>query len=149
MNAQCRHGFTCKDNPLRSDPRVRRNKLDASSDLLERIGDENSPCLSLFALVGLILPYSQFLPWIVEHQALNISFFMRDLFANKISAFFALDVIVSAIVLILFIHSEGKRLRMRLLRLPTIGTLIVGVSLGLPLFLYLRQVALDRTGAGA
>jgi hypothetical protein len=102
-----------------------------------------------FALVGLILPYSQFLPCIVEHQALNISFFMRDLFANKISAFFALDVIVSAIVLILFIHSEGKRLRMRLLRLPTIGTLIVGVSLGLPLFLYLRQVALDRTGAGA
>jgi len=103
----------------------------------------------VFALIGVILPYSQFLPWIVEHHALNMPLFIRDLFANRISAFFAMDVIVSAIVLILFIQSEGKRLRMQLLWLPTIGTLIVGVSLGLPLFLYLRQLALDRTNAGA
>ena len=98
----------------------------------------------VLALIGLILPYSQFIPWIVEHHALNMPVFIRDLFANRISAFFAMDVIVSAIVLILFIQSEGKRLRMRLLWLPTIGTLIVGVSLGLPLFLYLRQVTLDE-----
>jgi Terpene cyclase DEP1 len=103
----------------------------------------------LFALIGLILPYSQFLPWIVEHQALNITLFIRDLFANRISAFFAMDVIVSAIVLISFIQSKGKRLRMRLLWLPTIGTLIAGVSFGLPFFLYLRQLVLDRTSVGA
>jgi Protein of unknown function DUF2834 len=102
-----------------------------------------------FALIGVILPYSQFLPWIVEHHALNMPLFIRDLFANRISAFFAMDVIVSAIVLILFIQSEGKRLRMQLLWLPAIGTLMFGVSLGLPLFLYLRQLALDRTNAGA
>jgi hypothetical protein len=69
---------------------------------------------------------------------------MRDLFANRISAFFAFDVIVSAIVLLLFIQSEGRRLQMRLLWLPMLGTLFVGVSLGLPLFLYLRQSKLDR-----
>jgi len=34
-------------------------------------------------------------------------------------------------------------LRMRLLWLPMLGTMFVGVSLGLPLFLYLRQVELD------
>jgi len=61
--------------------------------------------------------------------------FMRDLFANRVSAFFALDVIVSAIVLLVFIQSEGRRLRMRLLWLPMLGTMFVGVSLGLPLFL--------------
>jgi len=103
----------------------------------------------VFALIGLLLPYSQFLPWIVEHPGLNMAVFISDLFANRISAFFAMDVIVSAIVLILLIQSEGKRLRMRLLWLPTIGTLIVGVSLGLPLFLYLREVTLDRTSADA
>ena len=53
-----------------------------------------------FALVGLLLPYSQFLLWIVEHHAMNIPLFIRDMFANQISAFFAMDVIVSAIVLI-------------------------------------------------
>ena len=101
----------------------------------------------VFCLIGLLLPYSQFLPWIMEHHALNMPLFIRDLFANRISAFFAMDVIVSAVVLISFIQSEGKRLGMRLLWLPTIGTLLVGVSLGLPLFLYQRQLQLDRVAA--
>jgi hypothetical protein len=98
----------------------------------------------VFCLLGLLLPYSQFVPRIIEHHALNMPLFMRDLFANRISALFALDVIVSAIVLLLFIQSEGRRLQMRLLWLPMLGTLFVGVSLGLPLFLYLRQSKLDR-----
>jgi len=87
-------------------------------------------------------------PWLLEH-GLNVTLFFRELFANRISAFFVLDVIVSAIVLIWFIQSEGKRLRVPLLWLPTIGTLIVGVSFGFPLFLFLRQVRLDRTTARA
>ena len=98
----------------------------------------------LFAVVGLVLPYSQLVPWIVEHHALNMPLFIRDLFANRVSAFFGLDVIVSAIVLISFIRIEGRRLGMRLLWLPIVAGLLVGVSLGLPLFLYLRQLQLDR-----
>jgi hypothetical protein len=69
----------------------------------------------IFAVLGLILPYSQFIPWIAEHHALNVSIFLSDLFANRISAFFAMDVVVSAVVLISFIQTEGKRLQMRLL----------------------------------
>ena len=99
-------------------------------------------------VLGLILPYSQLVPWLLEH-GLNVTLFFRELFANRISAFFIIDVIVSAIVLIWFIQSEGKRLRVRFLWLPTIGTLLVGVSFGLPLFLFLRQVTLDRTTARA
>jgi hypothetical protein len=64
----------------------------------------------LFAVLGLVLPYSQFIAWIIEHHALDVSIFLRDLFANRISAFFAMDVLVSAIVLISFVQSEGKRL---------------------------------------
>src|SRR5438876_3557217 len=96
-----------------------------------------------FAVLGLVVPYLQLVPWIVEHHALNMPLFVRDLFANRISAFFALDVIVSAVVLISIIQTEGKRLGMRLLWLPTIGTLLIGVSL-FPLFLYQRQLKLDR-----
>ena len=79
----------------------------------------------------------------MEHHALNMPLFIRDLFANRISAFFAFDVVVSAVVLISFIQTEGKRLGMRLLWLPTLAVLLVGVSLGLPLFLYRRQLQLD------
>jgi len=99
----------------------------------------------VLALIGLILPYSQFVSWIMKYHALNMSLFIRDLFANQISAFFALDVIVSAIVLIVFVLEEGRRLGMRTLWLPVIATLLVGVSLGLPLFLYLRQIQLDQS----
>jgi hypothetical protein len=99
-------------------------------------------------VLGLLLPYSQFVPWLLEH-GLNVALFCRELFANRISAFFAIDVIVSAIVLIWFIQDEGKRLRVRLLWLPTVGTLVVGVSFGLPLFLFLRQMTLDRTATRA
>ena len=100
----------------------------------------------IFCLLGFVLPYAQFVPWLLEH-GLNVALLLRELFGNRISAFFAMDVIVSAIVLIWFIQSEGKRLRVRLLWLPTVGTLLAGVSFGFPLFLFLRQVTLDRTTA--
>jgi Protein of unknown function DUF2834 len=99
-------------------------------------------------VLGLVLPYSQFVPWFLEH-GLNLTLFFRELFANRISAFFAMDVIISAIVLIWFIQSEGKRLRVGLLWLPTLGTLVVGVSFGFPLFLFLKQMTLDQTATQA
>jgi Terpene cyclase DEP1 len=102
----------------------------------------------ILCVLGLVFPYSQFVPWLLEH-GLNVTLFLRELFANRISAFFAMDVLVSAIVLIWFTQSEGKRSRVRFLWLPTVGTLVVGVSFGLPLFLFLRQATLDRTAARA
>jgi len=101
----------------------------------------------LLAVIGLVLPYSQFVPWIAEHHALNMPLFLRDLFANRISAFFAMDVVVSAIVLIAFVRAEGKRLGMRMLWLPVVSVFVVGVSLGLPLFLFMRQLRLERASA--
>ena len=98
-------------------------------------------------VLGAVLPYSQFTPWVLEH-GLNIELLIRQLFANKISAFFGLDVLVSAVVLVKFVRVEGKRLGMRLLLLPIAGLLAVGVSLGLPLFLYLRERALEGLSGG-
>jgi len=98
----------------------------------------------LLAVIGVVLPYWHFVPWVVEHHGLNMPLFLRELFANRISAFFAMDVIVSAIVVISFIQTEGKRLQMRFLWVPTISVLAVGPSLGLPLFLYQRQRRLGR-----
>lgn len=94
-------------------------------------------------LLGFALPYSQFIPWVIEH-GLDMPLFLRLLFANRISGFFALDVLVSAVTLISFISSEGARLKMRTLWLPIVSVLLVGVSLGLPLFLYLRECELER-----
>ncbi len=69
----------------------------------------------------------------------------HQLFANRIGGFFGLDVIVSSLVLWVFVFAEGRRVGMQRLWLPVIASLVVGVSLGLPLFLYMRQLHLDRT----
>jgi Terpene cyclase DEP1 len=98
----------------------------------------------LLCLVGTALPYWKLLPWVMEHS-LNLSLLCQELFATRIGAFFGLDVVVSAVVLFIFILVEGRRLAMSLLWLPIVATLLVGVSLGFPLFLYLRQRTLDAT----
>jgi hypothetical protein len=67
----------------------------------------------------------------------------KQLFANHISAFFGLDVIVSSFVLWLLVFSEGRRRGMRNLWLYVICNLAVGVSLALPLFLFFRERRLN------
>ena len=89
-------------------------------------------------VLGAVLPYSAFVPWLIDHGP-DVSLFVESLFANRISAFFGLDVIVSALVLWLFIGTEGKRKGVRHLWAPILASLTVGVSLGLPLFLYLSE----------
>jgi hypothetical protein len=71
---------------------------------------------------------------------------IEELFANRASTFFALDVIVSAIVLWVFIAFETSRTRMRHAWAPVLVSLTVGVSAALPLFLYLRESALGKDG---
>jgi len=70
--------------------------------------------------------------------------FFEQLFANKISGFFGMDVIVSSLVLWVFVFWEGTRLKMQNLWVYVACNLLVGVSLGLPLFLLMRQRQLEQ-----
>jgi hypothetical protein len=101
----------------------------------------------LLCVLGVALPYWQFVPWVIAHGGLNMPLFVQDLFANHVSGFFAMDVLVSAVVLFVFVGIEGRRVGLSFRWLPIIAVLLVGVSLGLPLFLYLRQAHLDRATA--
>jgi uncharacterized protein DUF2834 len=91
---------------------------------------------------GVVVPYAQFVPWLSQN-GLQLGLFVRELFATRVGAFFGLDVVVSAVVLFVFICAERKTVAIRHGWLPIIATLLVGVSLGLPLFLYMRQLHLD------
>ena len=93
-------------------------------------------------VLGAVLPYSEFIPWIMQNGP-NAQLFVRQLFANRIGGFFGWDVLISGVVLVGFVRSEGKRLGMRLLWLPILGLCVVGVSFGFPLFLYLRERVLE------
>jgi hypothetical protein len=94
------------------------------------------------AILGAILPLSQLIPFLAA-SGLDMPLLFKQLFANHISAFFGLDVIVSSFVLWLFVFSEGRRRGMRNLWLYVICNLAVGVSLALPLFLFFRERRLN------
>ena len=93
-------------------------------------------------VLGVVIPYSQFVPWVIEN-GLSLGLLVRQLFANRISAFFGLDVFVSSVVLLVFMRIEGRRLRLPFRWLPIVGLCAVGVSLAFPLFLYLRELAME------
>jgi hypothetical protein len=98
------------------------------------------------ACLGLLVPNAAFWPWLLTH-GVDPQRFVQDLFANGVSAFFGLDVILSALALTGFVLIEGRRLDLAHRWVPIAATCLVGVSLGLPLFLYQRQIHLDRAAA--
>ena len=92
----------------------------------------------ILCVAGTVLPYSQLVPFLRDH-GLDTSLLVQQLFANRVSGFFGLDVIVSSLVLWIFVYTEGKRLKMSHLWVYVVANLVVGVSLGLPLFLLVRE----------
>jgi hypothetical protein len=98
--------------------------------------------LGLF-LLGVVVPYAAFLPWLMIHGGMDLDLFIYELFGNLISTFFAADVIVSAIVLWAFVVIEGKRAGVRHKWAPILASITIGVSAGLPLFLFLRESAVQ------
>ncbi|MGH9791649.1 MAG: DUF2834 domain-containing protein [Candidatus Acidiferrales bacterium] len=97
----------------------------------------------MLCIAGTALPYWYFIPFLREH-GLDVRLFIEQLFANHISGFFGMDVLVSSLVLWLFVAVEGRRAGVKHLWAPIVANLAVGVSLGLALFLYMRESKLQR-----
>jgi uncharacterized protein DUF2834 len=96
-------------------------------------------------VIGTVLPYSQFIPFLHEH-GVDLPLFLQQLFSTPVSGFFGMDVLVSSLVLWIFVYTEGRRAGIRHLWAPVAANLAVGVSLGLPLFLYQRERRLEHSG---
>jgi len=96
------------------------------------------------AIVGGVVPFTQFAPWIAEH-GLDVPLLFAELFSTRIGAFFGLDVLLSAVVLIVFIVSDKAKSDAKEMWIPIAATCLIGVSCGLPLFLWMRE---RRVAAG-
>lgn len=96
----------------------------------------------VLCVVGAVLPYSLFVPFLLEH-GLDFRLIVEQMFANRISGSFALDVIVSSVVFWVFLAVERNRVRVGNLWAPVAANVVVGLSLGLPLFLYMRERRLE------
>ena len=93
-------------------------------------------------VLGSVLPLYFLVQFFAQH-GIDLPLFLAQLFVNPISSFFAMDVLVSGVLTVVFIATESRRLRIQAGLWCVLG-LSVGVSLALPVFLYVRQRKLDR-----
>jgi len=85
-------------------------------------------------LAGIIVPYWAFVPWVYAN-GFDLAAFAREAWSTRISQFFVLDVIMSALTL----WWAGRRLpRIRLFVLVMV-TAVFGVSAALPLYFWFRE----------
>jgi uncharacterized protein DUF2834 len=96
----------------------------------------------VLCIVGAIVPYAVFLPWVARH-GLPPGLLIREIFANRAAGSFAADVILSSVAFWVFVAIEGRRAGIPLPWLPIAANIVVGLSLGLPLFLYMRERRLE------
>ena len=101
-----------------------------------------------FSIAGAVVPYYCFMPWLLSH-GLDVRRLFAEVFSTPLGAFFGADVLIGAVVLIAFIRREGERRGVPLVWLPIAATCLVGVSCGLPLFLYLREFGSRDAGRPA
>lgn len=99
-------------------------------------------------IVGGFLPYIPFIPFLRDH-GLDFPTIFAELFVNRISRAFAIDILVSSIVFWVFVLVEGRRAGMKHLWAPLAANVIVGLALGLPLFLYMRESSMEGHAARA
>ena len=97
----------------------------------------------LLCFIGLVLPTSQFVLFTLEN-GLAMMLFTQQAFANHASSFIAADLFVTALASIAFILAEGSRLKMKRLWIPIAAVFAVGISLALPVFLYMRELQLEK-----
>lgn len=90
------------------------------------------------AVLGTALPYYHLVPFLLD-EGLDLSLFVEQLFANAVSSTFAVDLLISSFVFWIFMEYEGRRLAISHRWLYVVCSLTVGLSLALPLFLYVRE----------
>jgi hypothetical protein len=96
----------------------------------------------VLAVIGFVFPYYFLLSFLVEN-GLDVELLLAQLFANDISTFFAVDLLITAVVFWIFVYREAKRWEMRHWWRYVVFTLVVGPSFAFPLFLYARERRLD------
>jgi hypothetical protein len=98
-----------------------------------------------FAVLGLAIPNSAFWSWLLTHGLDPQRFCKTSSATVSVLSWIGRSLISAGAQRICL--DRGKRLGLRHRWLPIAATCLVGVSLGLPLFLYQQQVHLERVAA--
>ncbi|HEY0721982.1 MAG TPA: DUF2834 domain-containing protein [Gammaproteobacteria bacterium] len=97
----------------------------------------------LLTVPGAIVPWC-YLSGFLRESASSVPLFFSSMFVNDVASAVAADLLLSAVVFSLFVCVEGRRFAMKRLWLYPLLTFAIGLSFGLPLFLYARERASER-----
>jgi hypothetical protein len=97
-----------------------------------------------FIFLGLLLPYIQMYKYTLEY-GFNYSPLFTDIFKQSSTAFFAYDLLITALVCMFFMIYEAKKIKMKNVWIPVACSLLIGLAFGLPLFMYYRENHLEKT----
>jgi hypothetical protein len=92
----------------------------------------------LMAIIGTVIPWLFFAQFI-NAEGLNIPLFIKSLFVNGAAGGFSADVLISAVTFWVFAYRDTRERNVRYWWLIIPATLTVGLSLSLPLYLFLRE----------
>jgi hypothetical protein len=97
----------------------------------------------MLCIAGAIIPWV-FLAGFFGDEKASIPYFFISIFANNVASAIAADLLVSGLGFFTFVYLEGKRMGLKNLWVYVAATLFVGLSFGMPLFLYHRARAIER-----
>ncbi|MGJ3239938.1 MAG: DUF2834 domain-containing protein [Anaerolineae bacterium] len=92
----------------------------------------------VMAVLGTVLPYVFFGQFIAQ-EGLDIPLFVKSLFVNGASGGFTADLLISSFVLWGWAYHDARQRDMRRWWVIIPANLLVGLSLSLPLYLYMRH----------
>lgn len=96
----------------------------------------------ILSVIGFVGPYYFFIAFLMTH-GLDGRAFLQQLFGTQISTFFAVDLIISSLIFVVYLRQESIRYSITFWWLYLIPLLTVGLSFALPLFLYFRERHLE------
>lgn len=94
----------------------------------------------ILCVLGAAIPLTAFVPFALEN-GLDLGLFVQEMFGTQVATFLSADLILSSLALWVFIYFELRKRPIRYWWLAIIANVGVGLSLGLPLFLLLREIS--------
>ncbi len=100
------------------------------------------------AAIGTVVPWAFFGSFLAD-EGLDLGAFIEALFVNGPAGGFSADVLISATVFWVWSHADARRLGVEGWWRVVPATLLVGLSLAFPLYLFWRQGVIVSGSTGA
>lgn len=94
-------------------------------------------------ILGIVIPYWFALPFFLIHGP-NFGLFVEEIFATRISSFFAADLIVASFIFLVWSWQDARQRKIDGWWVVLLSNFVVGLSLALPLYL-LKRIEAGRS----